>query len=290
MPTRYGKEPFQDVDRTLEVMAELAQREKTSPQVRRTADNLTRGLSAQHDRQKCARRIWAFLRREIRYLLDPPGTELVQSPTAVLQSGHADCDGMAALAAAMMAALGIESGFRVLAWERPGQYEHVYALYAPRQGAKVREWHALDPVEPSPEPGPDTIRRDAVDQRTYTLAQHQSTDTDMPNLTDQTPVSALGSTRTAAPTQGGDLGQNEGPAGREFDSFAEFAAFALSKGPEYIEAWRQTDEQPADGVTDEELQELLRQAKERQAGFGGDATTVLLGAGLMGTIIYAATR
>jgi len=172
MDTRYRKEPFTDVDRTLAMMAEFARAEQTAPEVRRAADSLTRGLGHNENRDEIALRVWKFLQREIRYLPDPAGTELVQSPTAVLESGHADCDGLATLAASMLSALGIESGFRVVAWETEGVYEHVYAIYAPTPGAPADEWHALDPVGASPAPGPDTIRAQGVADKAYTLAEH----------------------------------------------------------------------------------------------------------------------
>ena len=286
MTTRYRKEPFRDVDRTLAVMGELARAEQTSPEVRRTADSLTRGLDHDKDRNNIATRIWLFLMREIRYLPDPNGTELVQSPVAVRESGHADCDGLATLAASMLSSIGIESGFRVVAWEKEDVYEHVYAIYAPRPGAQLQDWHALDPVGQSPKPGTDTIRVEGVADKAYTLAEHADKhDIDMPNLTGQTPIRALGATRSLAQNGGEDQGSYD------FDNPWEFAAYAIERGPDYIEAWRQTNRQPAPGVTDEDLLELLMQAQNQQqqtAGFG-NAGTLILGGCAVAAIVYGAT-
>mgnify|MGYP002760737497 CR=1 FL=1 len=147
-------EPYEDVGRTLAVMAEMAQRQKTDPKIRKVADSVTGGVNfpaGTAGRDEVATRIWRFIKREIRYVLDPAGTELVQAPDAILKTRHGDCDGMATLAAAMLAGLGIESGFRAVAWEERGVYQHVYAIYAPTRGEDVAKWHALDPVSPSPD-------------------------------------------------------------------------------------------------------------------------------------------
>ena len=62
------------------------------------------------------------------YVFDPQGVELVQEPRLTWQQLAGDCDDMATLLAALLGALGIDAGFRAVATEVPGQFDHVYAL------------------------------------------------------------------------------------------------------------------------------------------------------------------
>lgn len=288
-------EPYEDVGRTLAVMAEMAQRQKTDPKIRKVADSVTGGVTfpaGTAGRDEVATRIWRFIKREIRYVLDPAGTELVQAPDAILKTRHGDCDGMATLAAAMLAGLGIESGFRAVAWEEKGVYQHVYAIYAPTRGEDVAKWHALDPVSPSPPPGPDTIKDDAVDTKDYTLAEHSTRDTDL----DMAQLLSEGQSSSALAGRRG-LGQDEdsgsgGSGSTGFDSFEEFVQFALQKGPEYVRAWRQSGQKPAPDSNDARLAALeqrLRNLQQQSGGLGEGATLALSGA-VAASIVYIATR
>lgn len=287
-------EPYEDVGRTLAVMAEMAQRQKTDPKTRKVADSVTGGVTfpaGTAGRDEVATRIWRFIKREIRYVLDPAGTELVQAPDAILKTRHGDCDGMATLAAAMLAGLGIESGFRAVAWEQKGVYQHVYAIYAPTRGEDVAKWHALDPVSPSPSPGPDTIQDDAVDTKDYTLAEHDARDTDL----DMAQLLSEGQSSSALAGRRG-LGQGEnsgsgGPSG--FDSFEEFVQYAIQKGPDYVRAWRQRSQKPAPDASESRLAALeqrLRNLQQQQTQGFGEASTLLLSGAVAAGLVYMATR
>lgn len=288
-------EPFRDVSRTLALMATMAQEQKTDPKVRKVTDSVTAGIDlppGRQERREIATRVWRFIKREIRYMNDPVGAELVQAPDAVLKTRHADCDGMATLAAAMLAAIGIESGFRAVAWDVKGQFEHVYAIYAPARGAAVSRWHALDTVSPSPPPGEDTIRDDAVEVKDLTLAEHstdsQGKNIDMAQLLSEGQSSrALGRRPLGETDNGGDTSDTP------FDSVEDFVQYAIEKGPEYVAAWRQSGDSPAPNVSNARLRQLEQRIRNLQqgneAGLGSAGTLAVSGIVAAG-IVYVATR
>lgn len=163
----HSREPYPNVDVVLREMVRLANEYKSDPRLRDRVQGVTSGVRLA-DRSAVARAVWRWVRENVRYVRDPAQTELLQSPVRILESPrYADCDGMATLAAAMLSALGIRAGFRAVARETAGAYDHVYAVYKPSPHAS--QWHAVDPTAPIP-PGPDKQLSQAKSSKTVPLS------------------------------------------------------------------------------------------------------------------------
>lgn len=76
--------------------------------------------------EKTARAIWQFLNNKIDYKLDPDGEQNIYMPLRLIEQGGADCKSFAMFAAAMLAALGYNSGLRFASYDG-GAPSHVYA-------------------------------------------------------------------------------------------------------------------------------------------------------------------
>lgn len=300
---KHNREAYENVDRTLDKMAEYAKEYRSSAQIRDLAHRITRGINFQR-RDEIANQIWEWIRREIRYVPDPAGVELLQAPDRVLESGHADCDGMATLSASLLMAMGIPSGFRIVAWEQPGKYQHVYTVYEHRPGAKLENWHIIDTVGPDAQrPGPDRVKEDAVDFRTESIS-------DMSTSLSRAPLEGgarvLGSNDGLGIHEGGtvhtgDFLFEDGGSGTTSDSTSEddgqttdqildFAKFVVGQGPEYLNAWRQGQVQPPPGVPRQQVDQSIRRLRQQQGGGMSTTTKILLGAGAAAGIAYFASR
>ena len=154
----YTREAYTDTADVIGRMARLVQRYRSVPVVRDLAVRITRGVSDMRRPQPIAEAVHAWIQRNIRYVLDPDGVELLQSPDHVLRSGYADCDGMSVLATALLAAVGVRTGFEAIAQHTPGEYDHVYVVYRRADGSKG----VLDPTRgqtPGPNPNPRILSR-----------------------------------------------------------------------------------------------------------------------------------
>lgn len=90
--------------------------------------------------------IHEFCTHKIKYVFDPNGVELIESPYKILESGIADCDSIVVLAAAMAESIGLPAKFVTIKADRgrPNDYSHVYLkVKVPRKG-----WVALDCTMP----------------------------------------------------------------------------------------------------------------------------------------------
>jgi hypothetical protein len=164
---------YTSVDSVLDEMVRLANQYKSTPAIRDLAQRVTKGVDLSN-RRSVARSAWRWIRENVRYTRDPTSTELLQSPDRILDPPrYADCDGMAVLAASLLAAVGIQAGFRAIARQRKGAYDHVYAVY--EAGSDRSRWHAIDPTAPIP-PGPDQQSSSAESVKTLLLSSMYGND------------------------------------------------------------------------------------------------------------------
>lgn len=109
---------------TLNVMRKLARTGRLTPLVRATVLEAVGGLD-QKDFSGEVRALHQYVRDRIRYVRDPIGAELVQTPEATIRLGAGDCDDKSTLLASMLASIGVPPRF-VAVGMRPGSYSHVY--------------------------------------------------------------------------------------------------------------------------------------------------------------------
>jgi len=128
---------------TLRLMAALARRYRSDLKIRETAADLV-----QHLPQKAwgaqIRALHAFVRDGIRYLKDPNGVELVQTPLVTLEVRHGDCDDKSVLLATLLESIDHPARYVAVGFE-PGRFSHVYV--ETKLGAR---WHALETTADMP--------------------------------------------------------------------------------------------------------------------------------------------
>ena len=95
-----------------------------------------------------AKALHEFVRDQIRYVRDPVGVELVQSPEKTLEIGQGDCDDKATLLAALLEVTGHPARFTVVAFGGKG-FSHVLTELNFRQGNKFR-WIPAETIIPKP--------------------------------------------------------------------------------------------------------------------------------------------
>lgn len=90
------------------------------------------------------RRLHEFVRDEIRYLRDPVGVELVQTPVALLSSRQGDCDDKSTLLAALLESIGHPAQFVAVGFGGEG-FSHVLVETRMHGG-----WLPLETILPKP--------------------------------------------------------------------------------------------------------------------------------------------
>lgn len=126
---------------TLGVMAEIAKHYKTHPAIRLLSLDIISDLPGK-DFAGEARRIFEWVRENIRYVMDVNEVETIHTPDVLLRLRQGDCDDMATLLAAMLESVGHPARF-VAVGPMPGAFEHVYV-----ETRIANAWIAADPTEP----------------------------------------------------------------------------------------------------------------------------------------------
>jgi transglutaminase-like putative cysteine protease len=124
-------------------------------------------IALAHDLQnsrilKTLENVLAFAVHNVRYVLDPDGMELVQTPVRTLMDARGDCDDFSVLIAAILRAGSIPVRFAVV--KTPGHefFNHVFPEASTDDGTT---WFALDGTLPAPRVGrvaPEIIARTTV--------------------------------------------------------------------------------------------------------------------------------
>lgn len=110
---------------TLKIMSRFVREGKKSHYVRETALRLIRGLSHK-DYSEQVRRLHAFVRDHIQYVLDTADVETVATPEKTLEYGAGDCDDKSVLLCALLESIGHKTRFIAIGFQ-PGVFSHVYA-------------------------------------------------------------------------------------------------------------------------------------------------------------------
>lgn len=135
---------------TLEYMADWARRSIHDPRtggdfVQWARDIVERVPSKDYVGE--LRALFGFVKRNVRYRLDPVGLERVQAPYWTLcVDGAGDCDDHCALLMGLAGATGHGALARAVKVDprRPTQYSHVYAVLSARVPGGERRWFGAD--------------------------------------------------------------------------------------------------------------------------------------------------
>lgn len=143
---------------TLKKMVQLVRKYKADLTVLRTARAQTQGVDGRNTRG-VVDVLQRWVRDNIRYVMDPRGLEMVQTPVETLRIATGDCDDKSVLLAALLTSMGYATGFCAMGFQ--GQsFSHVIALVRMGQG-----WCPLETIIPGMGMGwspPDATSRMAV--------------------------------------------------------------------------------------------------------------------------------
>lgn len=134
---------------TIAEMQRLAREASTDPHWVSWCRTVVSDLPSK-DYEAEARRIYDVVKKNVRYVLDPRGLELVQDPRYIMfVGGSGDCDEHSTLIASMALSLGHEAAFKTIAADpdRPEEFSHVYPLIGIQKGAETW-WYAADTTQP----------------------------------------------------------------------------------------------------------------------------------------------
>lgn len=155
-----GKEKaglVKDVDRSVDKI--IGSVDPNAAGLRELAIDLGRLFEAGDFKQ--ARKIFEFVRDEIRYVYDPMGLEEIQSPETTLKLRAGDCEDQAIILSSLLSAIGFESALIFADTDNDGVPDHVYsAVYIPNapdyakpferkklhDGKNLHDWIPLDPA------------------------------------------------------------------------------------------------------------------------------------------------
>lgn len=85
--------------------------------------------------EQTAKKVWEFLRREIRYKKDPEHLQLIRIPGRFFHDGEGDCKSYALAACSILSNLGFKTSFRYSSYSGSNVPTHVYCI-AEKNGQK----------------------------------------------------------------------------------------------------------------------------------------------------------
>jgi transglutaminase-like putative cysteine protease len=133
------------------LLSRIANQEKLFPVVRLTAAQIVAYTNPRNpEAQALALRDW--IASHVRFLRDPAGAELVQTPEYLLTelskfgTVQGDCDDVATLAAALAMSIGLRARFQLVGFDGPtGPYGHIWTEV---QGSQGGPWWEIDTTRP----------------------------------------------------------------------------------------------------------------------------------------------
>jgi len=128
---------------TIKRMRDLVSHGKRDFRVRKKLHEII-GHCPRKDYYCYAKAVFDFCQRDIQYVFDPNGVELIESPFAILESKVADCDSIVVLFATLCEQMGLRTQYVTIKADpsRPSDFSHVYAqVMVPGKG-----WVSADPT------------------------------------------------------------------------------------------------------------------------------------------------
>jgi hypothetical protein len=117
----------------------------TQPEHKASLKDFAPGLKGSNEAQTCFN-VWDWTKKNIKYILDPPGKQFVKSPSQTMADGFADCKSRSVFMASCLKNLGIPYAYRFASYSGSFPVRHVYIIAKPK-GSKG--WYAMDPDMPS---------------------------------------------------------------------------------------------------------------------------------------------
>ncbi len=89
--------------------------------------------------EQTIRNVWAFVKDNIKYVLDPIGEQFIKTPARTWLDGFADCKSRSIFQASLLQNLGIPFAYRFASYDPRGTYTHVYIVAKPKGGHYVSD-------------------------------------------------------------------------------------------------------------------------------------------------------
>ncbi len=118
---------------TADIMVEIANTFKLSWHQTQAVAGQFRG----QNRTETCKNIYDFLRKNIRYQLDPIGVQFSKTPDRVIYDGFSDCKGYSILTASILRNSGIPFAFRFVSFKANQTPTHVYVVAKNEQGREI---------------------------------------------------------------------------------------------------------------------------------------------------------
>jgi len=157
---------------TIEVMRRLAVADAHNPEFAKWARAIVRDVGSKDYRAE-GQRIYDFVKKNVRYRLDPRGLEWVQSPYwTLLVDGQGDCDDQATLLVALSVALGHGAAFVTVKVDpdRPEEFSHVYASIGITED-RHEKWIAMDTTQQKQSFGWEPPKERVLGRKVWVVSQ-----------------------------------------------------------------------------------------------------------------------
>lgn len=124
---------FEVTPNTLKTMVRMVRKYQSDLVVVRAARQITANIPERSQRGN-VEVLQRWVRDNIKYVMDPRNTEMIQTPPETLRIGMGDCDDKSTLLATLLESLGYQAGFCALGFNGHA-FSHVIALV--RMGQKM---------------------------------------------------------------------------------------------------------------------------------------------------------
>jgi len=95
------------------------------------------------DRHQCMRNVFDYYCRNVDYILDKPGKEIVGTPTKTIREGKGDCKKAATFLASVLKAAGIEPVLKHVTYADNDSYSHIFTIVP---DPDINHYITLDPT------------------------------------------------------------------------------------------------------------------------------------------------
>ncbi|SNR83520.1 transglutaminase-like domain-containing protein [Desulfurobacterium atlanticum] len=134
---------LRDVNQTIKIIEEFIREYSLHPQIRQLVASILKPCKSK-DYTCYVRRIVEYIKQHVKYVNDPPKTEILQSPIRTLQYKIGDCDDHTILTGTLLRAAGFK--IRITLGAPLGRFNHVYLhVYIPGHG-----WTTVDTTNANP--------------------------------------------------------------------------------------------------------------------------------------------
>lgn len=126
LPSAAAQGGYAITDATLSRMAQIARKYRRDATIATLARQITRNVG-ERDASGTINTLQRWVRDSIKYVNDPRGIEMVQTPVQTVNVGTGDCDDKSTLLATLLETMGLTTRFAAVAMGSEPSFSHVMA-------------------------------------------------------------------------------------------------------------------------------------------------------------------